>query len=93
MHLEKEFDDILVSGDIGFHKPDRRIYDYAANRLGVENKYCLFVGDSDITDIPGAIIAGMEAVWLDILDAENIFSSYPNVTKIRQIDEYFGNVK
>ena len=93
MHLEDEFDDILVSGEIGFHKPDRRIYNCAANRLGVKNKDCLFVGDSDTTDIPGAIAAGMESVWLDALDAENIFSSYPSVCKIRQIDEYFGNVK
>ena len=93
MHLENEFDDILVSGEIGYHKPDPRIYDCAAKRLGMKNNDCLFVGDSDTTDIPGAIAAGMEAVWLDVLDAKNVFSSYPSVSKIRQIDEYFGNVK
>lgn len=87
------FDDVIVSGDVGFHKPDRRIYDLAAANLGVKNEECLFVGDSDTTDIPGAVSAGMDAVWLDILDAENIFAEYPGVTKIAKIDEYFGNVK
>ena len=93
MNLEKEFDSIIVSGDIGFHKPDRRIYDYAAKQLGVENKDCLFVGDSDTADIPGAIAAGMESVWLDVLDVENTFSVFSSVSKIHQIDEYFGNVR
>ena len=91
--IAEAFDDVIVSGDVGFHKPDRRIYDLAAANLGVKNEECLFVGDSDTTDIPGAVNAGMDAVWLDILDAENIFADVPSVTKIAKIDEYFGNVR
>ena len=84
------FDVILLSGICGFHKPDRRIYDLCAQKLGVENKACLFVGDSATTDIPGAIGAGMQSVWLNPWDDENIFADEPSVTKVHDIGEYFG---
>lgn len=43
--LEKCFDDVIVSADVGFVKPDHRIYKLAAERLGVETDECLFVDD------------------------------------------------
>lgn len=39
------FDVVAVSGDYGIHKPDRRLFDLAAQKLNVPNEACLFVGD------------------------------------------------
>ena len=84
------FDTIIYSAQLGFHKPDRRIFDHAAATLGVSNEECLFVGDDLKTDIAGAVGAGMEAVWLDHWDAENPYQENPQVHRVKSLTEYFG---
>lgn len=63
--IEKYFDIVLVSGDIGYDKPDARVFDYLCSRLGVANKECVMVGDVFATDILGAVNAGCIPVWLN----------------------------
>ena len=58
------FDAILVSGDIGIHKPDPKIFRHMADRLGVKCEECMVVGDVFATDILGAHRAGMLPVWM-----------------------------
>ncbi len=62
------FDVVVVSGDIGIYKPDRRIFDEACKRAGVENEKALFVGDHPINDIEGALGADMKAVRMNYGD-------------------------
>ena len=66
--IRKLFDVVVVSGDIGIYKPDRRIFDEAARRAGVENERVLFVGDHPINDIKGALGAGMKAIRMNYGD-------------------------
>lgn len=40
------FDDMVLSGEVGMVKPDARIFELAAERLGVEPQACVFVDDS-----------------------------------------------
>lgn len=53
------FDTVVVSYDIGFHKPQREIYDFAEK--GVPEEKYLMVGDSREDDIQGAENAGWNA--------------------------------
>ncbi len=39
------FDAVVVSGDVGFAKPDPQIYYYAAEQLGVKTDECIFIDD------------------------------------------------
>ncbi|MGM9941239.1 MAG: HAD family hydrolase [Bulleidia sp.] len=55
---------VIVSGDYGYHKPDRRLFEEAAARLGVNVDECVFVGDIFTNDVYGALKAGMKAVWI-----------------------------
>jgi putative hydrolase of the HAD superfamily len=59
------FEVVIVSGDVGYAKPDPRIFHLAAARLGLPPGRCLFVGDRRDTDALGALAAGMPAVWLN----------------------------
>ncbi len=43
--LEGMFDAIVISGEVGLHKPQPEIYRLAAKRLGVEPDRCVFVDD------------------------------------------------
>ena len=83
------FDAIVLSGEVGVHKPDRRVFDLAARRLGVANEECVFVGDNPDADIVGAINAGMEAVWIDVWDEGDLFAGNPNVHRVKSVLEYF----
>ncbi len=52
----------------GISKPDRRIFEAAAQALGVEPHQVLHVGDDTAADVVGALEAGMQAVWLNRQD-------------------------
>lgn len=62
------FDVVVVSGDIGIYKPDRRIFDEAIRRAGVKNEESLFVGDHPVNDIQGALGADMQAIRMNYGD-------------------------
>ena len=58
-------DIVVVSGDEGVHKPDPRLFEITAERLGVKPQECVYVGDHPINDIQGALSAGMRAIRMN----------------------------
>ena len=58
------FDVAILSIDVKLAKPDRRIYELAAERLGVAAKECLYVGDGSDGELSGAERVGMTAVLM-----------------------------
>ena len=58
-------DALIVSEDVGFTKPDRRIFAIALERLGLQPEDAVMVGDSWPADIVGARQAGIAAVWFN----------------------------
>ncbi len=56
------FDDLIISSEVGFEKPDRRIFQVAENRLALPADRFLHVGDSDYHDAEGARGAGWQWV-------------------------------
>jgi putative hydrolase of the HAD superfamily len=63
--LSKYFNDVLIAGEVGFGKPDRRVFETILNRLGSVAENSLMVGDRLSTDILGAHGAGLRAVWVN----------------------------
>jgi putative hydrolase of the HAD superfamily len=55
------FDAIVISGEVGMHKPQPEIYRLAAERVGVEASGCVFVDDLR-ENCAGAEAVGMTAV-------------------------------
>ncbi|MBC8091079.1 MAG: HAD family phosphatase [Pseudonocardia sp.] len=55
------FDAIVISGEVGLRKPERAIYQLAADRLGVEPAECVFVDDLP-PNVRGAAAAGMVGI-------------------------------
>jgi HAD superfamily hydrolase (TIGR01549 family) len=52
----------IYSGDFGYRKPHRRIYEYALKQIGAAAEQTVFVGDRIDTDMIGARRAGMMTV-------------------------------
>jgi epoxide hydrolase-like predicted phosphatase len=59
--LEELFDDVVISGEVGLHKPQPEIYLLACERLGVEPADAVFVDDLR-ENCAGAESVGMTAV-------------------------------
>ena len=59
------FDPIVVSGDHGYRKPDRRLFQYALDGMNVAAGNALYVGNDMYRDIYGAREAGMTTVMFD----------------------------
>jgi epoxide hydrolase-like predicted phosphatase len=55
------FDAIVISAEVGMHKPQPEIYLLAAERVGVEPEHCVFVDDLR-ENCAGAEAVGMTAV-------------------------------
>ena len=56
--LDGYFDPVVVSGDHGYRKPDRRLFEHALIGLGVA-EHAVYVGNDMHRDIYGARAAGM----------------------------------
>lgn len=56
------FDAAVLSYEVGYAKPDRRIYELCACRLGVSPEECLYIGDGGCNELFGARDFGMRAV-------------------------------
>jgi putative hydrolase of the HAD superfamily len=57
---------LLVSpDDLGFGKPDPRVFALACQRLGAEPARTAYVGDELDVDAQGARAAGLVGIWLD----------------------------
>ncbi len=55
------FDSIILSSDVGFVKPDKRIYELSARQLNCQTNECVFIDDLE-KNVKGAISAGMESI-------------------------------
>lgn len=64
-NIERFFDTIIISGEVGIGKPDRRIFNLALEQLSVDPKAAVFVGDSLEKDIRGAQNAGIKAILVN----------------------------
>lgn len=58
-------DIVVVSGDVGVHKPDPALFAYTADKLGIRTDECIYVGDHPVNDIQGAIASGMGAIRMN----------------------------
>ncbi|UCD09171.1 MAG: HAD-IA family hydrolase [Dehalococcoidales bacterium] len=69
--LSDYFDVSVFSCRIGIMKPDPRIYHMACDRLALNPKDCLFVGDGDSSELSGASGVGMSTVLISDDRAEH----------------------
>lgn len=61
--IRGRFGAVVVSGDIGIHKPDPRIFEICLDALGVAPDRAVYVGDHYENDVIGAGSTGMRAIW------------------------------
>ena len=69
-------DQVIFAKELDSAKPDHFPFEEALARLSVNAETTLFVGDHPINDIKPADELGMDTLWIDHLDENNIVSTY-----------------
>ena len=69
--LKNHFHKIYTSGNIGYEKPNIKIYEYVLNDLNINKNNCIIIGDSYKADIKGGESMGIKSI---LVRAENKFN-------------------
>lgn len=75
--LDKLLDEIFISEDIGFEKPDKRFFEPVISKLneyGISKDECIIVGDSESSDMALAANVGVSGYLYgrDIIDLKEV---------------------
>jgi putative hydrolase of the HAD superfamily len=87
------FDPIIVSGDYGYRKPDRRLFQFALDAMKVAAEHALYVGNDMYRDIFGARQAGMTTVMVDSDQGKKVYDDcVPDymITDLRELLTILG---
>ena len=90
VNIAKYFDDIIVSGDLDFAKPDPRIFELSCRHLGVTKEEAVYIGDYYPNDIAGALGAGILPIWICENMEEHPEYEGIRVNRLRDILPYLG---
>lgn len=58
------FEHIVVSDEVGWRKPHRKIFEFALAELGESPSDVIFIGDNPEADIMGPSDCGIDSVWV-----------------------------
>jgi putative hydrolase of the HAD superfamily len=61
--IDSYFDPVVISGDYGFRKPDRRLFEVTLAGMGLDAEDVVFVGNDMYRDVFGAGQLGMKTVF------------------------------
>jgi putative hydrolase of the HAD superfamily len=56
---------MIISGELGFGKPNPKLFQMALERLAVTPDQCVMIGDSLSRDIGGARAVGIRTIWVN----------------------------
>lgn len=84
--LERFFEFVLTSEEVGVEKPDPRIFWIALERMGLKKEDALYVGDDPASDLEGARNAGIDFVLFSPSgDVSREFPVVRNFEELREI--------
>lgn len=92
--LSSLVDAVVVSEDVGYHKPHRRIFLLTLERLGLKPDSCIYVGDNPHTDVVGAQNAGLRSVLIDPAgNFKDAFLFCPHIARLAELLDIVASPK
>jgi putative hydrolase of the HAD superfamily len=67
-NLGKYFEEILIEEEIGFGKPDERVFEIAIKRMNISADNLWMVGDNIVWDVKAPQKLGVYSIWNDFLN-------------------------
>ena len=90
-NLNSCFEIIIISEEVGFSKPDKRIFELALNKLNVKSEDALFVGDDIEKDIGGCQNANIKGIWFNphMIKNDTEIKPYDEINSFDKLLSYF----
>ncbi len=90
-NLNSCFDKIIISEEVGFSKPDKRIYELALNKHNVQPEDKLYVGDDIENDIGGCQNANIKGIWFNphMIKNDTEIKPYAQINSFDRLLSYF----
>jgi len=85
MGLTGHVDFAVTSGETCVEKPDRRIFEAALVKAGVESGEAVLIGDQLESDICGAENAGLRPILIDRYNGHPDYEKHPRVTDMESV--------
>lgn len=82
--IDTYFEHVICSEQVGFSKPDKKVFEYAMNRSKAKNIDSIMIGDDINGDVLGAESAGIRGVLFDENPKKNYTS---DITRIHDLSE------
>lgn len=64
LKLTPLFDDCVISSEVGYKKPSKKIFDIAFDKFGIDKDKSIYIGNDPVDDIQGAENAGIQAHFI-----------------------------
>ena len=87
--LDGFFTQVITSEASNSMKPKKEIFEYAIKKAGASLHECIMIGDNLEADIQGAINAGMDAVFVNHVNATTLIKPTYTVTHLIQLEDIF----
>lgn len=71
--IRKYFNEIFISEEIGYSKPDPRLFEYITENFDMKKEEILMIGDSIDHDILGAKNSNIDSILIDRFDKNSNF--------------------
>ena len=72
----KYFERIFISEEIGSSKPAPEFFSHVLATLGMQPDDCIVIGDSESSDIQGAVNAGIDSIYINFNGIRSSMASY-----------------
>ncbi|MFH1770075.1 MAG: HAD family hydrolase [archaeon] len=82
--LNKYFDEVVLSCDIGSLKTDKEIFEMPLKKLKLKKTEVIMVGDSIPTDIEGAAKAGIAGILVDRRGTREFENKISSLTELKE---------
>lgn len=82
---------VFLSDEIGYNKPNPKIFEYALQEMGASGDEVVMIGDSWASDVVGASSAGLDVIWFNPYklrrESENLSVSLEEVHTLADIKQ------
>lgn len=82
------FDVIITSESVGVKKPNKKVFEYALNKVNANASHCIMIGDNLEADIEGALNCGIKAIHFNSENSNTIPKNITSIHNLLDLKEY-----
>ena len=84
-NLEQYFNEVIISEQTPWKKPNPAIFKYAMNQVDAKAEECIMIGDDIKADIQGAASVGMNQIWTNLINGKSDYKPTFEVNNLIEI--------